>query len=167
MSEAATDGLQEDARQVPEVARASLTLGARLAAERELKKWPIEHVASQLNLAPRQIQALETDNYAVLPGLASVRGFVRAYAKLLKIDAAPLVVMLPGEQTAPTQPLIPRRTLPSTPFFDNRLISTGHRRSVSRAVLTAVIVVALVIAAVAADQMGGWRALSQYLSSFK
>jgi cytoskeleton protein RodZ len=167
MSEVATNEMQGDERQVPEVARESLTLGARLAAERELKKWPIEHVASQLNLAPRQIQALETDNYAVLPGLASVRGFVRAYAKLLKIDAAPLVAMLAGEQTMPTQPPMPRRTLPSTPFFDNRLVSTGHRRSASKAVLVAVIVVALVIAAVAVDRMGGWRALSQSLPSFK
>ena len=64
------------------------SVGTRLSAEREALGWSVEQVASQLNLAPRQIQALEQDNYAALPGIASVRGFIRAYAKLLKIDPA-------------------------------------------------------------------------------
>src|ERR1700736_2109394 len=75
---------QEDAQPAP---------GAQLAAQRQALNWSIEQVANQLNLAPRQIQAIEADNYAALPGMASVRGFIRAYAKLLKIDAAPLLLV--------------------------------------------------------------------------
>jgi cytoskeleton protein RodZ len=157
---------EEEEPSLPEVAPVALTLGARLAAERESKEWPIEHVAAQLNLAPRQIQALETDNYAALPGMASVRGFVRAYAKLLKIDAEPLVAMIAGAQITPTQPLAPRRSLPSTPFSDNRLMSTGvRRRTSSKGMLAAVFIVVVAIAAFLVEQMGGWPALSQSLSS--
>jgi cytoskeleton protein RodZ len=165
MSEAAMDEVPEGGAEPHEVAPPTSTLGARLAAERESREWSIVQVASQLNLAPRQIQALETDNYAALPGMASVRGFVRAYAKLLKIDAEPLVAMIASEQITPTQPLEPRRNLSSTPFFDNRLISTRGRRSSSRLVLVAVIVLLLVVAAIAVERMGGWPTLSQSLPS--
>jgi cytoskeleton protein RodZ len=74
--------------------------GAQLAAYRQERGLTIEQVASQLNLAPRQIQALENDNYAALPGLVIARGFVRTYAKLLKVDAAPLVAMVAEENPA-------------------------------------------------------------------
>jgi len=68
--------------------------GKTLQSQREAMGWSVEQVADQLKLAPRQILALEAGNYAALPSPAVVRGFVRAYAKLLKIDAAPLVAMI-------------------------------------------------------------------------
>jgi cytoskeleton protein RodZ len=71
--------------------------GAQLAAHRQSLGLTVEQVANQLNLAPRQIQALEADNYAALPGVVIARGFVRAYAKLIKLDPAPLVALMPGE----------------------------------------------------------------------
>ncbi len=164
MSEAASNDVP-DPELTPEVAPLTATLGARLAAERESKAWTIEHVASQLNLAPRQIQALETDNYAALPGMASVRGFVRAYAKLLKIDATPLVAMIASEQITPTQPLEPKRHLAAAPFSDNRLMSASHRRSSPKTILVAVVIVLLAIGAIAVERMGGWPTLSQSLST--
>lgn len=143
----------------------TLTLGVQLAAEREAREWTVEFVASQLNLAPRQIQALETGNYAALPGMASVRGFVRAYAKLLKVDATPLVAMIASEQITPTQSLEPKRNVAATPFSDNRLMSASHRRSSPKTILATIIVILLVIGAVAVERMGGWPTLAQSLSS--
>lgn len=78
--------------------------GAVLARHREMLGWSVEHVAEQLKMAPRQVVALEADDYAALPGLAVVRGFVRAYAKILKIDAAPLTAMIEVEAVAPSVP---------------------------------------------------------------
>src|SRR5688572_9646060 len=52
-----------------------LAPGVQLAARRQQLNMTVEQVANQLNLAPRQIQALEADNYRALPGMASVRGF--------------------------------------------------------------------------------------------
>ena len=74
----------------PVAMQASTSPGAELARQREARGWTVAEVADQLNLAARQIAALEADNYAALPGMAIVRGFIRAYAKLLKIDATPL-----------------------------------------------------------------------------
>ena len=76
-----------------EIVEAVLTPGAQLALQRQARGWSIEEVATQLNLAARQIQAIEADNYAALPGMASVRGFIRGYAKILKVDPSPLLAM--------------------------------------------------------------------------
>ena len=68
--------------------------GTTLQSQREAMGWSVEQVADQLKLAPRQVLALEAGDYASLPSPAVTRGFVRAYAKLLRIDAAPLVSMI-------------------------------------------------------------------------
>jgi cytoskeleton protein RodZ len=39
-----------------------------------------------LKLNPRQIEALESGRFDLLPGYAFTRGFLRNYARLLKID---------------------------------------------------------------------------------
>lgn len=44
-----------------------------------------EEVAQRLHLAPRQIVALENDDYANLPGPTYVRGYLRGYANLLRL----------------------------------------------------------------------------------
>lgn len=68
--------------------------GQILRAAREAKEWKVEHVASQLKLSRRQIEALEADAFTDLPGLTFVRGFVRNYARLLEVDAEPILALL-------------------------------------------------------------------------
>lgn len=77
-----------------EAARIALSPGAKLASARNSLGWTVEQVASQLKLATRQILAIEADDYASLPEPAIVRGFVRAYAKLVKLDADTLVALI-------------------------------------------------------------------------
>lgn len=59
-------------------------------------------VAKQLRLSSTQIEALEQDDFASLPEATIVKGFIRNYAKLLKIPAEPLinayVEMVPPKQ---------------------------------------------------------------------
>lgn len=81
-----------------EAARVALSPGTQLATARNALGWSVEQVAAQLKLATRQIVALEADDYAALPEPAVVRGFIRAYAKLLKLDAAPLVALIALEE---------------------------------------------------------------------
>ena len=64
--------------------------------------WSVEQVADQLKLAVRQVVALEAGDYASLPSPAVTRGFVRAYAKLMKVDPAPLVAQI--EMDTPPAP---------------------------------------------------------------
>lgn len=73
-------------------------IGQQLRAAREEQGLSVIDVAQRLKFAPRQIDALESDNLAALPGLTFVRGFIRSYAKLLGLDADPLVGAL--EQAA-------------------------------------------------------------------
>jgi cytoskeleton protein RodZ len=46
-------------------------------------------------MSVRQIAALEEDDYGKLSGGTFLRGFVRNYAKLVRIDSAPLLLLLP------------------------------------------------------------------------
>lgn len=128
--------------------------GARLAALREERGWTVEQVASQLNLAPRQILAIERDDYPALPGMAIVRGFVRAYAKLLRIDAAPLLADLGGEAVLVHDSLIPQKSL-STPFADSRMPSMTERPGVSSKWVVGALLLVLVGVGIWATRHGG------------
>jgi cytoskeleton protein RodZ len=69
--------------------------GAMLKEARERLGLSVADAADQTKLAPRQIEALEADDYAHLPEMAFVRGFVRSYAKILHLDPQPLLALLP------------------------------------------------------------------------
>ena len=130
----------------------TLSAGAKLAACREERGWTVEQVASQLNLAPRQILALEHDDYPSLPGMPIVRGFIRSYAKLLKIDAAPLLGLVGGEKLAAQESLEPRKSL-AAPFSETRLPSMSDRPGLSsKWVIGGLLVVLLGVGLWAAQQ---------------
>lgn len=72
-----------------------LSVGKTLREARLSKGLSIADVASSIKFAPRQVEALEADDFSHLPELAFVRGFVRSYARLLHIDETPLLNELP------------------------------------------------------------------------
>ena len=72
----------------------SNTPGSVLRRTREARGQSISDVVQVIRFSARQIEALERDDYASLPGSTAVRGLVRNYAKFLKLDAAPLLVQL-------------------------------------------------------------------------
>jgi cytoskeleton protein RodZ len=65
--------------------------GATLASLREQKGMSIEYVAGKLHLRTNLIEHLECDAYEHMPDTVFIKGYIRAYAKLLGIDANPLV----------------------------------------------------------------------------
>ena len=76
--------------------------GRMLAQLREERKLSIADVAQRLKYGVRQIEALEAEEFDKLPGATFVRGMVRGYAKLLDVNAQPLLDELdqryvPGE----------------------------------------------------------------------
>ena len=75
--------------------------GGALRAAREKQGLTTQEIASRLRLSSKQIEALEADNFAILPEATIVKGFIRNYAKQLKIDAEPLLdaynVIVPGK----------------------------------------------------------------------
>ncbi|MBC7455876.1 MAG: helix-turn-helix domain-containing protein [Massilia sp.] len=127
--------------------------GRILAAQREAMAWSVEQVADQLKLAVRQVVALEAGDYAKLPGPAVVRGFVRAYAKIVKLDPMPLVAMISidslgmGDAIGSTV----RRERPAA-FSEVRFSSRGNRPALPLVPIAVAVVV--IVAAVAAWNFG-------------
>lgn len=70
--------------------------GTMLRTAREAAGLSLDAVAQQLKLHPRQVRAMEDGDFAQLPGRTFVRGFVRNYARLLKLDADTVLAALPG-----------------------------------------------------------------------
>lgn len=94
-----------DATQVPDAAPPApetLSAGSLLREARDASGLSIDAVAQQLKLAPRQVKALEDDDFAALPGRTFVRGFVRNYARLLRLDTATVLAALPEGDAAPS-----------------------------------------------------------------
>ena len=142
--------------------------GATLAAAREAHSLSIEQVASHLNLAPRQVVALETDNYAALPGMVIARGFFRSYAKLLRIDPIPLLAIV-AVQNQPASSAPVRHAL-SGSFSESRLPSAPVARPGRSGVLAPVIAAfAVVVVAGAVSYAMGWlpEALMRRVAQFR
>jgi cytoskeleton protein RodZ len=122
--------------------------GRALAAQREAMGWTVEQVADQLKLAVRQVVALEAGDYASLPSPAVVRGFVRAYAKIVKLDAAPLVSQIALDAPGPTDATgtTVRRDKPAS-FAEVRFPTYGKRAPLPIVPIAAVVVIAAAVAA--------------------
>ena len=65
--------------------------GEYLRQLRSIQKRELSEVARELNMPERQLIALESDDYKSLPEPAFIKGYFRAYAKLLGADASHLI----------------------------------------------------------------------------
>jgi cytoskeleton protein RodZ len=128
--------------------------GRTLAAQREAMGWSVEQVADQLKLAVRQVIALEAGDYASLPSPAVTRGFVRAYAKLVKLDPAPLVaqIAMDTEPAPDTSAVTANRRPTPTSFSQSKFPSHGKRSTLPLGWIAGAVVV--VVAAAAAWHFG-------------
>ncbi len=76
--------------------------GGALKTGREKLGLSVHEVSSKLKISNKQIEAIEADDFAALPESTIVRGFIRNYAKLLKIEVEPLLdaynVLVPSKQ---------------------------------------------------------------------
>ncbi|POG01518.1 Cro/Cl family transcriptional regulator [Pseudomonas putida] len=76
----------------PEVAAATgQNPGDLLRQAREKREWSQAEVARKLNLTVSSLNHVETGAFDKLPGHTFARGYIRAYAKLMDMDQAPLV----------------------------------------------------------------------------
>lgn len=82
----------EAALEKPTESQASV--GQQLRAARQAKSLTVDEVAKALKLSPRQIVALEGDDWSSLPCTTIIRGFVRNYARLLGVGADSLMALL-------------------------------------------------------------------------
>lgn len=94
MSEVAADKRSEvNAEETAHVAPV-LLVGEQLKAAREQAGMTALELARLLRLGVQQIEALEQGNWASLPGRTFVKGFVRNYARAVRLDPVPLLAEL-------------------------------------------------------------------------
>lgn len=102
VTEPVAEATENDVVTAEAVVAAPVLPGRRLREAREQARMTVAEVAQTLKFGVRQIEALEADDYDNLPGTTFLRGFVRSYAKLLKLEAADLLALL--DQRAPAHP---------------------------------------------------------------
>ena len=119
------DAQNEDLQKEPEPFFSSETPGKKLAAAREGWELSVQEVAENLNLGVHIIEAVEADEYEKLPGSTFARGYIRAYANLLRLDPDELIAMV---VVKPDQLLeIPMGNGPTR--FKGRSFGTNRKRS--------------------------------------
>ncbi len=128
--------------------------GYRFKTARDEKNLSIDDISQKLHLSKQIIQALESEDYTQLPVAAFVCGYIRNYAKLLKIPPEPLLEYYKNNRSDdalnPELKIIKGREVPGSSII-------GSTLSVIVKPLLSLLII-LVLA------MGGWK-LWGYLSS--
>ena len=73
------------------MAKASEDPGQALQAAREARQLSVPQVADQLKLSSAAVTALEANDWDRLPAPVFVRGYIRAYARLMALDVEALL----------------------------------------------------------------------------
>lgn len=107
--------------------------GARLAQVRQAAQFSVDDIASRLHLRSDIIHHIERDDYSDMPSFVFVRGYLRAYAKLLGLNADEIIEKF--DDMAIDEPESERlvRQLPAEPVW------SAKKRNLRRSVLVAVL----------------------------
>jgi cytoskeleton protein RodZ len=127
----------------PVVVPAASLPGGQLRTVREARGMSISDVAGVLRFSPKQIELLESDRYDDLPGATFVRGFIRSYAKLLKLDVVPLLAAL-----APAVPPTPVEVIPPANMGEaahSGLVDRGLGKRIPWGTIVAAVVIMMAI----------------------
>jgi cytoskeleton protein RodZ len=82
-----------------EVVESGMTAGGLLKEARQAAGMHIAALAVALKVPVSKLEALESDNYTVLPDTVFVRALASSVCRTLKIDAAPILSLLPQSQS--------------------------------------------------------------------
>jgi cytoskeleton protein RodZ len=84
----------------------SASLGGVIEAARIVKNMTQQDVSNALRFSVKQIDALENNAFGLLPDAMITRGFIRNYARLLEIDAEPLLASYRASVSTETDKVI-------------------------------------------------------------
>lgn len=156
MSEQIDNELPAEVQDV--VLEVSPTVGELLREAREARGLQVADIAQALKLGQRQVEALERDDWSGLPGTTFIRGFVRNYARLVGVDAVPLMARLESLLEKPVDTLAVPDTVPA------RISNSSKSRD---GLVVGIGAVLLLLAALAyfllPSDLNAWRASVQAL----
>jgi cytoskeleton protein RodZ len=92
-----TPGVVSSADNKTSLQQPVLNVGMALREAREGMGLSVHDIANRVKFAPRQVEALEANDFANLPQATFLRGFVRSYARVLQLDEAVLIAALPAD----------------------------------------------------------------------
>lgn len=75
------------------------TIGEQLKQARETRKLTTKQAVQATRVRAHYIEAMEADDFSVMPSAAQARGFLRLYAESLGLDADELITQLRAEST--------------------------------------------------------------------
>ncbi len=125
---------------LPSAGRFAEGCGSLLRQARERAGLTLQEVGSQLKMPVRVVQALEEENWQVLGAPVFLRGQLRSYAKLLRVDIEPYLERVDLQGVRPAE-LVSRS---HTPRYQ-RVLESVARRAVY-VVITAAIAVPVWVA---------------------
>jgi cytoskeleton protein RodZ len=124
-------------------ADAAAGVGEELARARAARGLSVADVAQQLKFAARQIDALEQERFEDLPAGTFARGMVRAYGRLLKLDAEELVGRMAARVAAPDNAEAVANARRPIPITDNARRTNLIYAALSLALLGVIAAVAI------------------------
>jgi cytoskeleton protein RodZ len=77
------------------------TIGKRLKEAREYRNLSLEKVAAETHIRLQFLQALEADDFSLMPSPVQARGFLRNYAQYLGLDLDAVIAELRKNETPP------------------------------------------------------------------
>ena len=122
-------------------------VGEQLRQAREEQQFSVAQISDLTKIRGDHIRALEEGNYSLFSAPVYIRGFVRTYANLLKLDTALLLEQL-GRELAESGQVDPSLAPPSRGVLDATMfqLSKFSRRLIWPAIGAVVVLVAAVVA---------------------
>lgn len=125
------------------VVEGGVTAGGMLKEARQAAGMHIAALAVALKVPVNKLEALEADNYSVLPDTVFVRALASSVCRTLKVDAAPILALLPqshsprlSEDSAGLNaPVKGRAVTSSAPYTSSPSFGSSTSRSVTVVVL--------------------------------
>lgn len=103
------------------------TVGEILRSERELKGLSIKDIEKATSIRSLYLDAIENDNYSIIPGEVYVKGFIRNYANYLGLDANNIIDLYRQTKNPPVNENVKKddKTEEKT---DNKLVAPNDSR---------------------------------------
>lgn len=122
------------------------TVGEQLRRAREDQKLSVAEVSETSKIRSDHIHALEEGNYSIFSAPVYIRGFVRTYSNLLKLDTAQLLEQL-GHELAESGQVDPTLVPSSRGAVDAAMFQLSRlSRSLLWPAIGAVVVLAVAVA---------------------
>jgi cytoskeleton protein RodZ len=135
------------------------SVAEQLRTAREAQKLTIQQIAGITNVRADHIRAIEEGNYDVFSAPVYIRGFVRSYAKILKLDVPSIIAAVDAElgQTEKFSEPPPLTDEPRTivDWVTLQLSKIDWRKAL---IAAAVLLVGLVIYGIVSTMMSGRKA---------